>query len=92
MVEQPINSLVYHVQHVRDAMYITCATRMIPHLGAFGGRTVKPLEVWTTLDFSDITRLSKSRREAQVMLGGAMLYAAKVSNNLIRSAAGKMMV
>lgn len=79
VVEQPINSLLYHVQHMQDSFRITRATRMVTHLGAFGGRTVKPLELWTTLSTADIIQLSKSRRQAQVTLGGAKLYAVKSS-------------
>eukprot|EP00959_Pyramimonas_sp_CCMP1952_P124179 2596631-Pyramimonas_sp.AAC.1 len=75
VVEQPLNSLLYHVQHVRDSFSITAATRMVTHLGAFGSPTVKPLELWTTISTTDIIQLSMSRRQAQVALGGAKLYA-----------------
>ena len=49
LIEQPKNSLLYHVPHVLDILDQAGATRFITWLGAFGHPSPKPLECWNTI-------------------------------------------
>ena len=67
MIEQPLNSLFFHMGFVSDSIYKCEAGRTITNLGAFGSSTLKPLELWGTLQF--LSKIVRRRPEAYRKLG-----------------------
>lgn len=45
-VEQPINSMLYHVPCLSRSLMLADARRMVTRLGDFGGKSSKPLELY----------------------------------------------
>ncbi len=50
VIEQPLNSYLFHEWGLRSTMRSLSAVRWITAMGAFGGDSVKPLEFWGTLE------------------------------------------
>ena len=46
VVEQPINSMLYHVPCLSHSLILADARRMVTRLGDFGGKSSKPLELY----------------------------------------------
>ena len=53
-VEQPRGSILYCVQAVKVVMEVTSANRWITWLGAFGCKSPKPIEMYSTLPEADM--------------------------------------
>ena len=68
LLEQPMNSLMLAYPPISSALRIVAARRLCTHLGAFGGISMKPLELWTTTGDAALA-LVRSRREALERLG-----------------------
>ena len=48
IIEQPLNSLLYHLTEIKTAINATSAMRVCTVLAAYGAPTLKPLELWGT--------------------------------------------
>ena len=62
-LEQPMNSLFYHVPCVHEAFLQVEARRLCTCLGAFGAPSLKPLELQTTVPEDIAQLLVRSRKE-----------------------------
>ena len=48
VVEQPIRSSLYELHSFKTALEVVGAKRFVTSMAAFGGASLKPLELWTT--------------------------------------------
>ena len=67
-VEQPLHSHFFKVDHVRSALDITGAQRLVTMLGAFGAGSLKPLEIWTTMPAVMTQRLVRTAKQSRVRM------------------------
>eukprot|EP00959_Pyramimonas_sp_CCMP1952_P285655 5972707-Pyramimonas_sp.AAC.1 len=49
VVEQPLNSMLYNVLTIKAGLSDVHATRVVACMGAMGGATMEPLELWGTM-------------------------------------------
>ena len=72
IIEQPLNSLFFHVDWLQNALSMCGASRHVTYAGGFGAKSLKPFEIHTSVPVSALRLLiadGKSAR-ARVMKGG----------------------
>ena len=72
IIEQPLNSLFFHVDWLQNALSMCGASRHVTYAGGFGAKSFKPFEIHTSVPVSALRLLiadGKSAR-ARVMKGG----------------------
>ena len=67
IVEQPLNSLLYHMPEFQDTLAMLSSCRVVTCLGAFGSDTAKPIEVHSTL--GAIVTIKRTRKHAHIRMG-----------------------
>lgn len=78
VVEQPLNSILF--DELMGSFQSGGFHRFTLWLGAFGGESCKPLELWLSLDLHLVKlHLAGSRSEARKALGNKKVSLAKVS-------------
>ena len=69
LVEQPLNSFLYWVPGIKDAISTTGAVRFVTNLGAFGAESMKPVEIWGTIGPAIVKILTRNKAAATTRLG-----------------------
>ena len=63
-VEQPLNSILYVVPEFSVSLKILSGVRMVTHLGAFGGKSVKPLEFFHNFPADSVSIIVRGKAAA----------------------------
>ena len=68
-IEQPMASLLFLTPEMSECLKTLSLARIPTHLGGFGGTSVKPIEVYTSMDNDSTKQMRRSKREAFERLG-----------------------
>eukprot|EP00959_Pyramimonas_sp_CCMP1952_P258978 5414121-Pyramimonas_sp.AAC.1 len=74
VIEQPLNSGLYSVPELRQALDMIGAKRIVIHAGEFGATSMKPLELFATLPLTALehlrTNYQRARARVEAFWGG----------------------
>jgi len=79
VVENPMNSMLWQISVMRTTLESMQAKRFVTYLGAFGGPSLKPLELYSTMPASKMVHIMRSQVEGRtrLALGGNKKVLAK---------------
>ena len=89
IIEQPLNSLFFHVDWLQNALSMCGASRHVTFAGGFGAKSLKPFEIHTSVPVSALRLLIVDGKTARTRLKGCKVGTTKLAVKTRRTIQGK---